>query len=211
VIQYSFDAYYKYMFDPHTPLVPQTVVLSNHVVTLEPIAHKHTDAIVEALDDSVFAYMPMRSSIRTKNEVRRYIDFQLSRPSTIVFAVIENTSGKAIGSTSYMNIRPDHRGLEIGSTWIAKHARGTKVNPSMKYLMLKHAFEELGAIRVELKTDARNTQSRAAILKLGAHFEGILRQHIIMPDGHLRDSAMYSIIPDQWEDVSTTLLTRING
>ncbi len=192
-------------------MVVKSVTLTNESVTLEPLSHKHTDAITESIDDSVFKYMPMRSSIRTKNEVRRYIDFQLSRPSTIVFAVVDNSTGKAIGSTSYMNIRPEHRGLEIGSTWIAKHARGTKVNPSMKYLMLKHAFEELGAIRVELKTDARNAQSRAAILKLGAHFEGILRHHIIMPDEHLRDSAMYSIIPEQWEDVSATLLARING
>lgn len=199
------------MFDVLTPLVPHPITLTNEAVTLEPLSHKHTDAIMESIDDSVFKYMPMRSSVRTKNEVRRYIDFQLSRPSTIVFAVVDNSTGKAIGSTSYMNIRPEHRGLEIGSTWIAKHTRGTRVNPSMKYLMLKHAFEQLGAIRVELKTDARNAQSRAAILKLGAHFEGILRHHIIMPDGHLRDSAMYSIIPDQWEDVSAALLERING
>ncbi len=192
-------------------MVVEPVTLTNESVTLEPLSHEHIDAIMESIDDSVFKYMPMRSSVRTKNEIRRYIDFQLSRPSTIVFAVVDNSTGKAIGSTSYMNIRPEHRGLEIGSTWIAKHARGTKVNPSMKYLMLKHAFEQLGAIRVELKTDARNAQSRAAILKLGAHFEGILRHHIIMPDGHLRDSAVYSIIPEQWEDVSAALLERINS
>ncbi len=185
------------------------VTLSNTIVTLEPIALTHADDFVDAMDDSVFAYMPMRSSVRTKNEVRRYIEFQMARPSTIVFTVIDNATNRAIGSTSYMNIRPDHHGLEIGSTWITTPARGTKINPAMKHLMLKHAFEELNAIRVELKTDARNAQSRAAILKLGAEFEGILRNHIIMPDGHLRGSATYSITPDQWPAISEQLLERI--
>jgi len=187
----------------------EPVTLSNSTVTLEPIALKHTDDFVDAMDDSVFAYMPMRSSVRTKNEVRRYIEFQMARANTVVFTVIDNATKRAIGSTSYMSIRPDHYGLEIGSTWIAKASRGTKINPAMKLLMLKHAFEELHAIRVELKTDARNAQSRAAILKLGAEFEGILRNHIIMPDGHLRGSATYSIVPDQWPAISEQLLERI--
>lgn len=187
------------------------ITLSNAIVTLEPIALTHTDDFVEALDDSVFTYMPMRSSIKTKNEVRRYIEFQLARTNSIVYSVIDNATGKAIGSTSYMNIRPDHHGLEIGSTWITKSARGTTINPAMKHLMLKHALEELGAIRVELKTDARNARSRAAILKLGAEFEGILRNHIIMPDGHLRGSALYSIIPDQWPAIELQLLARIKS
>lgn len=187
------------------------ITLTNGVVTLEPITLSHCDDLVGALDDQVFAFMPMRSSIRTKNEVRRYIEFQQSRTETIAFAVIDCSTGKAVGSTSYMNIRAEHYGLEIGSTWISKSSRGTKINPSMKYLMLKHAFEELGAIRVELKTDARNAQSRAAILKLGAEFEGLTRNHIIMPDGHYRDSAVYSIIPDQWASISTQLLDRINA
>ena len=183
--------------------------LSNSIVTLEPITLKHTDDFVDALDDSVFAYMPMRSSVRTKNEVRRYIEFQMARTNSVVFTVIDNATNRAVGSTSYMNIRPDHYGLEIGSTWISKAARGTKINPAMKHLMLKHAFEELNAIRIELKTDARNAQSRAAILKLGAEFEGILRNQFIMPDGHLRGSAVYSITPDQWPEISTRLLERI--
>ncbi|MGJ8637398.1 MAG: GNAT family N-acetyltransferase [Phycisphaerales bacterium] len=194
-----------------SPMNALPMTLTNGVVTLEPINLSHCDDLVEALDDQVFAYMPMRSSIRTKNEVRRYIEFQQRRTETIAFAVIDCASGKAVGSTSYMNIRAEHYGLEIGSTWISKSSRGTKINPSMKYLMLKHAFEELGAIRVELKTDARNAQSRAAILKLGAEFEGLTRNHIIMPDDHYRDSAVYSIIPEQWESISTQLLKRIGS
>ncbi len=197
--------------NPTNQMKTLPISLTNDIVKLEPINLSHCDDLVEALDDQVFAYMPMRSSIRTKNEVRRYIEFQQRRTETIAFAVIDCASGKAVGSTSYMNIRAEHYGLEIGSTWISKSSRGTKINPSMKYLMLKHAFEELGAIRVELKTDARNAQSRAAILKIGAEFEGLTRNHIIMPDGHYRDSAVYSIIPEQWETISTQLLERIGS
>ncbi|MBO6512515.1 MAG: GNAT family N-acetyltransferase [Phycisphaerales bacterium] len=193
------------------PMQTQPITLSSSLIRLEPIDFSHCDDLVEALDDRTFHYMPMRSSVRTKSEVRRYIEFQQRRTDTIAYAVIDQSTGRAIGSTSYMNIRAEHYGLEIGSTWITASARGTKINPSMKYLMLKHAFEELGAIRVELKTDARNVQSRAAILKLGAVFEGLTRNHLIMPDGHYRDSAVYSIIPDQWESVSTQLLERINA
>tara|TARA_R110002073_G_scaffold336260_1_gene531442 strand:+ start:204951 stop:205547 length:597 start_codon:yes stop_codon:yes gene_type:complete len=187
------------------------VTLTNNIVTLEPIALKHASDIGQAIDKDVFKYMPMRSSVITPSEIRRYIEFQIKRPNTVTFAIIDNTTKRAIGSTSYLNISADHYGLEIGSTWITKSARGTKINPSMKHLMLKHAFEELGAIRVVLCTDNRNEHSKAAISKLGATSEGILRNHIIMPDGHFRDSATYSIIPEQWETVSQNLLARINA
>jgi N-acetyltransferase len=192
-----------------SPMQAIPLTLTNEFVTLEPLALKHASDLVEALDDETFKFMPMRSSVRTLSEVRRYIEFQLRRESTIVFAVIDNATNKAVGSTSYMNIRPDHYGLEIGSTWISKQSQGTPINPSMKFLLLKHTFEQLSAIRVELKTDSRNAQSRAAILKLGAEFEGITRNHIIMPDGHFRDSAVYSIIDSQWEDVANQLQLRL--
>ncbi len=192
-------------------MVSQPVTLSNELVTLEPISIKHTQDIVEAIDAAVFKYMPMRSAVISTNEVRRYIEFQMSRANTIVFAVINNETGKAVGSTSFMNIRADHYGLEIGSTWISKSSRGTKINPAMKHLMLEHAFESMGAIRVELRTDARNAHSRSAILKLGAEFEGILRNHIIMPDGVLRHSATYSITPDEWPSIRDGLLARMSA
>ncbi len=187
------------------------VTLSNKIVTLEPIALKHTNDLTEAVDPTVFAFMPMRSSVVTTNEVRRYIEFQINRTNTISFAVIDNTTGCAIGSTSYMNISPDHYGLEIGSTWITNAARGTKVNPAMKLLLLEHAFETLGAIRVVLCTDQRNEQSKRAIAKLGAQFEGTLRNHFIMPDAHQRDTALYSIIPSQWESIREALQARLSA
>lgn len=197
------------MHDPLSPMTVEPVTLRNGAVTLEPLENRHAPDLQAALDDHVFDFMPMRSSVKTLNEVRRYVEFQQNRPSTIAFAVIDNTTGRAIGSTSYMSIRSEHRGLEIGSTWITKNARGTKVNPAMKHLMLAHAFDTLGAIRVELKTDARNLRSRSAILKLGAMFEGILRHHLIMPDGHLRDTAMYSITRDAWAGVDAGLRARL--
>lgn len=197
------------MFDLLTPMVPQSVTLGNEIVTLEPLELRHAPDLQAAIDDQIFAYMPMRSSVKTPSEVRRYVEFQRNRPDTIAFAVIDNGTGKAIGSTSFMSIRAEHRGLEIGSTWITRSARGTRINPAMKHLMLAHAFDVLGAIRVELKTDARNLQSRSAILKLGAQFEGILRHHLIMPDGHLRDTAVYSITRDEWPRIDAALLDRM--
>jgi RimJ/RimL family protein N-acetyltransferase len=199
------------MMTPLDPMIVEPVTLSNGFVTLEPLSMKHAEDLHAAVDDRVFEFMPMRSAVQTPKEIRRYIEFQLSRSKVLVFAVIDKTTGKAIGSTSYMNIRCDHRGLEIGSTWITASARGTKINPSMKHLMIKHAFEELGAIRVELRTDARNARSRAAILKLGAVFEGTLRNHIIMPDGHFRDTVVYAIVPEQWPSIEQQLLDRIGS
>tara|TARA_R110000868_G_scaffold226872_1_gene479755 strand:+ start:283222 stop:283857 length:636 start_codon:yes stop_codon:yes gene_type:complete len=193
------------------PMPIEPVTLSNDVVTLEPLSLSHCSDITQAIDPDVFMYMPMRSAVVTNNQVRRYIEFQMQRDNAVVFAVIDHATGRAVGSTSYMNIRHEHYGLEIGSTWISKSSRGTKINPSMKYLMLKHAIEDLGAIRVELRTDARNMHSRAAILKLGASYEGLMRNHIIMPDGHFRETAVYTITPEQWDDVSQRLIKRISN
>lgn len=199
------------MFDLLTPMLPEPVTLRNEVVTLEPMDVRHARDLCDAIDDGVFAFMPMRSSVKTINEVRRYVEFQVRRPSTITFAVIDNATGRAVGSTSYLNIRADHRGLEIGSTWISKASRGTKINPAMKHLMLSHAFETLGAVRVELRTDGRNAQSRKAIEKLGARFEGIMRAHMIMPDRALRDTAVYSITRGEWPGIDERLRARIDA
>ncbi|MCA9303668.1 MAG: GNAT family N-acetyltransferase [Phycisphaerales bacterium] len=195
--------------DPLEPMGVVPVTLRNDHVTLEPLSLDHAADIAQALDDEVFRYMPMRSSVRTPSEVQRYIQSQLARPNALAFAVIDHASGRCVGSTSYMNIRTEHRGLEIGSTWISAASRGTKINPSMKLLMLGHAFETLGAIRVELRTDARNAQSRAAIEKLGAVFEGLLRVHMVMSDGHLRDTALYSITRDEWPGTRESLKNRV--
>ena len=198
------------MDDLLTSMALEPVTLANEHVTLEPLAIKHTSDLVEGLDDDTFIHMPMRSRVRTPSEVRRYIEFQTSRPDTIAFAVLE-PSGRAIGSTSYMSIRAEHRSVEIGSTWIEQRARGTNINPAMKRLLLAHAFDKRGAIRVELKTDARNARSRAAILKLSAIEEGTLRHHMIMPDGALRDTVVYAITRNDWPAVRERLDSRLGA
>ncbi len=197
------------MFDLLSPMVPEPVTLRNAFVTLEPLEIRHAPDLYDAIDDGMFAYMPMRSRVKTSSEVRRYVEFQVRRPNTITFAVIDNAAGRAVGSTSYLNIRAEHRGLEIGSTWISKASRGTRINPAMKHLMLSHAFGTLGAVRVELRTDARNARSRAAIEKLGAVCEGTLRAHMIMPDAALRDTVVYAITRDDWAGVKRGLLDRL--
>lgn len=119
--------------------------------------------------------------------------------------------GRAVGCSSFLDIRSAHRGLEVGFTWIASWARGTKVNPEAKLLMLGFAFERLGALRIQLKCDARNEHSAAAIAKLGARFEGRLRRHIVMPDGYVRDTMMFSVTDAEWPEVRAGLETRLVG
>jgi RimJ/RimL family protein N-acetyltransferase len=129
--------------------------------------------------------------------------------SRVSYAVRDRASGAALGSTSFLDVRLEHRGVEIGFTWYSPSVRGTLANPECKFLLLRHAFESLGCVRVQLKCDARNAHSRAAILKLGATFEGILRRHMIVVDGFIRDTAMYSITDDEWPRVKAGLIERL--
>jgi RimJ/RimL family protein N-acetyltransferase len=133
----------------------------------------------------------------------------LALPDTLMFAMVLRESGQPVGITSYLEIRPAHRGLEIGNTWIARPWQGTQVNPENKYLLLRHAFESLDALRVQLKTDGRNLRSQRAIEKLGALKEGVLRKHMILQDGYVRDTVMYSIIAEEWPRVREGLEARL--
>ena len=121
------------------------------------------------------------------------------------FAVIHLASGRVAGATRYLNIMPNDRGLEIGGTWYGTDFQRTPVNTECKYLLLTHAFETLKCIRVQLKTDKRNERSQRAIERLGAKKEGILRNHMILPDGRYRDSVFYSILDTEWADVKSNL------
>jgi N-acetyltransferase len=123
---------------------------------------------------------------------------------------VRDDRGKVIGQTCYLAIRPEHKGVEIGGTWYEPSAYGSKVNPSCKLMLLSHAFA-CGAERVELKTNANNARSRAAILKLGASFEGIHRHHMLQHDGTWRDTAWYSILADEWPRVKAGLEARLNA
>jgi RimJ/RimL family protein N-acetyltransferase len=129
--------------------------------------------------------------------------------NTIPFVTVERASGGVVGSTRFMNIDAANRRVEIGATWLAQSWRRTAINTEAKYLMLRHAFETLGCIRVELKTDALNERSRAAILRIGAREEGTLRQHMVTWSGRLRDTVYFSIIDSEWPGVKASLEAKL--
>jgi RimJ/RimL family protein N-acetyltransferase len=152
--------------------------------------------------------------LRTEEDVQRRIEAGLraeERDEAYPFVVRLRETGRVVGSTSYLDVVSRHKRAEIGSTWYSPNMQGTFVNPECKYLLLKHAFEDWGAVRVQLKTDVNNVHSQRAILKLGAKFEGKLRNHGIRPDGTLRDAMLYSITSTEWPKVKSGLLSRMHS
>lgn len=141
-----------------------------------------------------------------------HLDWQLREQAAgrWLLHTVFTPAGEIVGQTCYLNVRPDHAGVEIGGTWYCARAQGTQINPAAKLALLTHAFA-CGAERVELKTDARNTRSRAAMEKMGAQFEGVHRRHMRYPDGRWRDTAWYSVIADDWARVRTGLQARLSG
>jgi RimJ/RimL family protein N-acetyltransferase len=144
--------------------------------------------------------------------MRRYVETALAeraRGASLPFAQVERAGGRVVGSTRLGSLEPRHRRAEIGWTWIAAPWQRTAINTEAKLLLLGHAFEALGCLRVELKTDARNARSRAAILRLGATEEGTLRRHMITEGGHVRDSVYFSILAEEWPRVRDALGARL--
>lgn len=191
---------------------PKPIVLQGAHVRLEPLTRAHAPDLFEAAqDDRTWLYMP-RIRPRRIEDVVEWIDEAQrlqERGEALPFAQIALSTGRAIGSTRYLDLRRAYRGLEIGWTWIAPAYQRTAVNTEAKLLLLSHAFDTLDALRVQLKTDARNDRSQRAIERLGATREGVLRQHVICPDGFVRDSVMYSITHNEWASVRAHLLTRL--
>ncbi len=177
---------------------------------MEPLTLAHAEELLETVDADTFAlfvgHMPTSLGL---DDFKAFLQRTLDDPTFVSFVARDKGSDRVVGKSSYLDIRPAHRGLEIGATWVSKRARGTYVNPEMKHAMMKHAFEELDYVRVQLKTDMRNELSRAAILKAGAKFEGVLRRHCIQPNGYIRDTAMYSVTVDEWPEVKAMLEERI--
>ena len=156
----------------------------------------------------------MLGALRSREEVDRRITERLNvqeRKAEYAFAFFLKPNNRMVGSTSYLDVAPKRKIAEIGSTWYSSEVQGTVVNPECKYLLLKHAFEDWSAIRVQLGTDVKNVHSQRAILKLGAKFEGRLRNHGIRPDGSIRDSMLYSIISEEWPTVKKGLEARIES
>ena len=179
-------------------------------VRLEPLDSDHADALLEAGRGFDWAWLSMK--LNSRKTVLQWIDVALKaqeRNEEHPFVVKLLSENRVIGSTRYMDVQQAQKGVEIGWTWYSPSVWGTFVNPESKFLLLKHAFEDWGAIRVQLKTDSNNLHSQRAILKLGAKFEGRLRNHRIRPDGTFRDSMMYSIIDSEWPKIKSDLLKRI--
>jgi RimJ/RimL family protein N-acetyltransferase len=190
----------------------QPVTLTGRLVRLEPLTEAHVhDLTLVGLDDNIWRYM-LYGKIRREEDMRTWVRDILERQSRggdLPFAVIDVHTAKAIGATRYMNIDLKNRGLEIGGTWYGVAYQGSGVNTEAKYLLLQHAFETLGCIRVQFKTDARNLRSQRAIASLGAVKEGMLRNHMILEDGFIRDSVYFSIIDREWLQVKQRLELRI--
>jgi len=184
------------------------VTLTGSVVRLEPLSEQHApDLTVAAHDERIWRYM-LYAYPEDEEKMLAWVRDILTRQAAgadLAFAVIHLASGRAIGATRYLEIRPPHRSLEVGGTWYATEFQRTAVNSECKYLLLKHAFETLGCIRVQFKADARNARSLRAIERLGAVREGMLRKHYILQDGGYRDSVYFSILDREWPKVKERL------
>lgn len=192
-----------------TWVTPTTLIGTR--VRMEPLAERHLADLVEAgLDASVWRWTIARE--QTAEGLAAWVATALENAAAgieVPFATIDQASGRAIGSSRFMTIVPEHRRLEIGWTWVGTAFQRTGANREAKLLQLTHAFETLGAERVEFKTHARNLASRAALLGIGATFEGVLRHHTIMPDGSNRDSAFYGVIAPEWPQVRDRLRAKL--
>ncbi|MFH2040403.1 MAG: GNAT family protein [Chloroflexota bacterium] len=186
----------------------ERVTLKGNVVSLEPLSESHVKELaIAGKDKSIWAYMMYGYPV-SEDLMRDWVKDILERRDSgndLPFAVKHLASGKVVGATRYLDMRPDHKGLEIGGTWYSIDYQRSPVNTESKYLLLKYAFEMLGCIRVQFKTDLRNNRSQAAIERLGAVKEGILRKHMITPEGVVRDSVYYSILDSEWPNVKKQL------
>jgi RimJ/RimL family protein N-acetyltransferase len=184
------------------------VRLEGRAVVLEPLRMEHEDGLWEvAQDPEVWRRMLVRAD-ESRELFHGWMEEALG-PGYAPFAQLDAATARPLGSTRYMALRPEHRSLEIGGTWLARRAWGTGVNVEAKYLLMRHAFEHLGCIRVEFKTEATNDRSRAALAGLPARFEGIHRNHMLVRGGERRDSAWYSVVDDEWPGVRDALERRL--
>ena len=191
--------------------LPEIPVLSGEYVRLEPLGHEHDEDLSQACEDGKlhelwYTWVPNPEGM--KAEIDRRLSLYQSG-TMMPFAITNKTSGKAVGMTTFMNIKLENQKVEIGSTWLAQSFHGTKINPEAKLLLLSYAFEVLKCNAVELRTHEMNLQSRAAIEKLGAKLDGILRNDMVMPNGSLRNTAVYSITIEEWPIVQSGLISRL--
>jgi N-acetyltransferase len=181
-------------------------------IRLEPLSLDHLDGLCEVgLDSEIWRWAPR--PITTCEEMRNYVETALgwqAEGSALPFATVLNKTDQIVGSTRFANIDRENKHMEIGWTWIGKPWQRTAVNTAAKYLMLRHAFEKLGCIRVEFKTDSLNQQSRNALLRIGAQEEGTFRNHMITHEGRYRHSVYFSVIDSEWLEVKRRLEERLD-
>jgi N-acetyltransferase len=189
-----------------------TPTLEGELVRLEPMSLAHEEGLWEASrDERTWRWLSIEQP-QTRDELRAYVGVALANQeegTEMPLVTIRRADDRVVGSTRYLALRPEHRSLEIGWTWLTPEAWGTGINVEAKLLMLAHAFERLGCLRVELKTDARNERSRGAMAALPAQFEGVHRKQMLVRGGERRDSAWYSVIDDEWPEVRANLLRRL--
>lgn len=184
------------------------VTLQGRHVRLESLGEKHIAGLAEIGKGQDFWKYMLYGEMKAETDFRRFVTELLAREekgTDLPFAVIHLASGRIAGSTRYLNIDPPNRGLEVGGTWYGLDFQRTAVNTECKYLLLTHAFETLKAIRVQIKTDSLNVRSQQAIERIGAVKEGVLRNHMILSDGRIRDSVFYSILDNEWAGVKKKL------
>ena len=192
--------------------LPEMPILEGDYVRLEPLALTHAEQLSVAsadgnLSELWYTWIPDAAGMNAEIERR----LGLYNAGTMMpFAVIDTATGIAIGMTTFMNIKLENLKVEIGSTWLGTSAQGTAVNPEAKLLMLSYAFDVLGCNAVELRTHEKNEQSRAAIEKLGAQLDGLLRNDMVMSNGTVRNTAVYSITRDEWPVVHDGLIARLD-
>ena len=192
----------------------EPVTLIGMHVRLEPMTEAHIPGLTEIGAGQSFWDFMLYGNINTEEDMHNWVRDILSRAekgTDLPFVAIHLATGRVAGATRYLNIMPKDRGLEIGGTWYGLDFQRTPVNTECKYLLLRHAFETLGCIRVQLKTDLRNERSQKAIERIGAKKEGVLRNHMILPDGRIRHSVFYSILDTEWGDVKQRLEEMMNN
>ena len=188
--------------------------LEGRIVVLEPLVPEHERGLFAAAQDAEIWRWMSYNAVESAETFHAWFEDALRASKAgeeAPFAILSAESGEPIGSTRYLTIRPEHRGIEIGWTWLARSAWGTGANAEAKLLLLEHAFDRLGCIRVEFKTDARNERSRAALEAIPARFEGIFRSHMLVRGGERRNSAYYSVTDDDWPVVRTLLERRLSA
>ena len=189
------------------------VILEGKHVRLEPMTEAHVPGLTQIGVGQTFWDFMLYGNINTEADMANWVQDILSRAekeTDLPFVAIQLASGRVAGATRYLNIMPKDRGLEIGGTWYGPEFQRTAVNTECKYLLLQHAFETLECIRVQLKTDQRNERSQKAIERIGAVKEGVLRNHMILPDGRYRHSVFYSILDSEWPQVKQRLEQMLN-